>query len=133
MKIDELRLLFAVEAEKAATEPKPIDGWKAEAEAHEPELKLYKDDEPKVAMTREEIRRAKLECTTEGHDKEYRLTMFEESDGTYSLTASWGKRGKSLQSQEKRRGSRSTVASEYTKLIVEKQRKGYRVVDKWER
>ena len=76
------------------------------------------------------IKSVRLECITPEHNKFYELviTMIE---GVYVLNASYGKIGNNPQSQIKYSGKYlSSAESEYSILVKEKKKKGYKEITK---
>jgi len=64
-------------------------------------------------------------------DKVYQVTLTQNAEGNYVLTAQWGRRGKSLQSQTKGTYAEQWAATrEFHNLVASKTAKGYRVTEK---
>lgn len=63
-------------------------------------------------------------------DKVYRAEVRDNGNGTFTLTAHWGRRGKSMQSQEKGvYGSHWQAMQAFHGLVASKTMKGYREVE----
>jgi predicted DNA-binding WGR domain protein len=113
------------EAEKAEARAEVKAEAKAEAKV---ELPIATLEHPKV------IEASKLEYKDDKSDKVYIVQLLEGTDLTtretfYTVEASWGRRGKSFQSQVKCTSKERRIAyTEYVNLISSKVRKGYRKV-----
>lgn len=74
------------------------------------------------------IKSVTLECTTDGHSKEYRMSLEEVGGGVFEVVALWGKIGSSLTRTVKFSGDAAKAEKAYRKILNGQLSKGYVVV-----
>lgn len=74
------------------------------------------------------IKSATLECTTDGHSKEYRLSLEAVGGGVFEVVALWGKIGSNLTRTVKFSGDETQAEKAYQKILNGQLGKGYVIV-----
>ena len=74
------------------------------------------------------IKSVTLECTTDGHHKEYRMSLEAVGNGAFEVVALWGKIGSSLTRTVKFSGDETKAEKAYQKILNGQLSKGYVIV-----
>ena len=74
------------------------------------------------------IKSVALECKSDGHAKEYRLSLDDIGGGVFEVVALWGKIGTSLTRTIKFSGDQAKAEKQFAKILIGQQNKGYLIV-----
>ena len=71
------------------------------------------------------VKSVTLECKTDGHSKEYRMSLEDAGGGVFEVVALWGKIGSSLTRTIKFSGDEAKAEKAYQKILNGQLSKGY--------